>query len=582
MLALGAEYLLSNRSRLYARYELISTLLGRYALYDNQSQNTTLIGIDTDYMRNGHFFSEYRIRDAISGREAEAAIGLRNLWNLGKGVRLHTTFERIHGLGGVSANPVLGASANESTAVTAALEYTRSARLKGTTRLELRRGNSTDSLLHTFGVAYKLGDDWTALARSIVSVSRGRGSGIGGGIEDRLQLGMAYRQTALDKWSALVKYEFRYDKDDAPTMVGQLFSLSLRRKVHLLSSDLNFQPSRRFIVSGHYAAKFVTDDSNGLSSNTSAQLLSTRLIYDWARRSDISLIASTLFGRSFSNREYGLGLELGYLLRHNLWLSAGYNLVGYRDPDFSEDNDTQRGPYLRLRYKFDEDLFGRRSSIAERLAAGAAATTKQPEVKPAVKPETKPEAKPEVTTTPPQPVEPKPAQPIVPTPPVDTPQPEPQPVTPVQPEPPVEAPQPVTPVQPVTPTPPVEEPPPPPVTPAPPVETPAPQPAMPVQPEAPAQPERLAPPAVPTQPTPPPGAPSVALPVFVPSASGVATGPSATKSAPLPSTGRAKAGRAKPATQAKSAKRAAKPKRKRTVRKAKRKSRRAVVRRYVK
>ena len=42
----------------------------------------------SSYMKDGDVFSEYRLADAISGREAEAAIGLRNQWTIAEGVRL--------------------------------------------------------------------------------------------------------------------------------------------------------------------------------------------------------------------------------------------------------------------------------------------------------------------------------------------------------------------------------------------------------------------------------------------------------------------------------------------------------------
>ena len=364
VLALGGEYQIANRSRLYARYELISTLSGRYALYDNQSQHTTVFGIDTDYMRNGHLFSEYRIRDAISGREAEAAIGLRNGWNLGRGLRVHTSLERVQPLSNSVAQGVglpLNGIDGKTTAASIGVEFTRNPALKATTRLELRRGANSNSVLHTFGAAYKANDDWTALARSIINQSRGNGLGALGGLQHRLQLGIAYRQTSIDKWSGLAKYEYRADRDSR-----SLLSNQLRRRLHLLTADVNYQPGARLTLSGHYAAKLLADTSNGISSSTSAQLISGRATYDWSRRSDISVIGSTLIGEGFSDRQYGLGVELGYMLSRNFWLSAGYNFVGFRDPDFVEDNTRVQGSYLRFRYKFDEDLFGARSSLERR------------------------------------------------------------------------------------------------------------------------------------------------------------------------------------------------------------------------
>jgi large repetitive protein len=65
---------------------------------------------------------------------------------------------------------------------------------------------------------------------------------------------------------------------------------------------------------------------------------------------------STLFGDSTASRHYGAGIEVGYLLATNLWVSGGYNFFGYRDADLAGTEYTNKGAYLRLRYKFDEDL----------------------------------------------------------------------------------------------------------------------------------------------------------------------------------------------------------------------------------
>jgi len=51
-------------------------------------------------MKDGHLFSEYRMRDSVSGRDSEAAVGLRNGWQLTTGIRLNTNAERITTIGG--------------------------------------------------------------------------------------------------------------------------------------------------------------------------------------------------------------------------------------------------------------------------------------------------------------------------------------------------------------------------------------------------------------------------------------------------------------------------------------------------
>ena len=69
-------------------------------------------------------------------------------------------------------------------------------------------------------------------------------------------------------------------------------------------------------------------------------------------------MSSLLVGESIDSRQYGLGLELGYLVTANLWVSAGYNFFGYRDEDLAGADYTTKGPYVRLRFKFDETVFG--------------------------------------------------------------------------------------------------------------------------------------------------------------------------------------------------------------------------------
>jgi len=55
-------------------------------------------------------------------------------------------------------------------------------------------------------------------------------------------------------------------------------------------------------------------------------------------------------------RNTGNGIEsfsVGVNLFKNLWLSAGYNFAGYEDNVFSAAGYTSRGPYAKLRFKFD-------------------------------------------------------------------------------------------------------------------------------------------------------------------------------------------------------------------------------------
>jgi opacity protein-like surface antigen len=52
--------------------------------------------------------------------------------------------------------------------------------------------------------------------------------------------------------------------------------------------------------------------------------------------------------------DYGLGLDLGYRLRDNMWLSLGYNILGFDDADFRDARYTAQGPFLRFSIKADQ------------------------------------------------------------------------------------------------------------------------------------------------------------------------------------------------------------------------------------
>ena len=355
LFAIGGDYQIASRAKLYARHEIISTLSGPFSLNNDQTRNATVIGIDSDYMKNGHLFNEYRVRDAVSGREAEAAIGLRNLWPLAPGLALNTNFERVHSLG--------NGNGEESTAGAFGVEYTANPLWKGTGRLELRRGTAADSLLHTVGLGFKLNKNWTLLSKNIISLTKNKGAAVGEKWLERFQFGIAYRDTDTDKWNGLARIEHKSEKDT--TQIDQ----ETRRNVQVLSTHWNYEPRSDWLLSGRIAAKWLNDQSFGNRNKSTAQLIGLRGTYEINNHWDVSAFGGMLFGGGGVGRQHGLGVEVGYMLTANLWLSAGYNFFGFRDDDLSGGDYTNRGTFLRMRFKFDEDLFAAKNPKVNKTLA---------------------------------------------------------------------------------------------------------------------------------------------------------------------------------------------------------------------
>ncbi|HTU67627.1 MAG TPA: hypothetical protein VMF52_16875 [Steroidobacteraceae bacterium] len=333
--AVGGEYRLAPRSRLYARHEIISSLTGPYSLDAAEKHNTTVFGIDSTYWQDDSVFSEYRIGDSLNGREAQAAIGLRNAWQVAEGVRISTSAERVDMVGGDRAE--------DSTAVTGGVEFTRSPLWKSSARLELRDATSSDSALLTIGAARKLNAEWTLLTRALFAVTdNATGEDRR---QDRLQAGAAYRGDD-NRVNALMRYELK--REDG-------VEAGMDRTAHIVSLHADLQQTTRLKLDGTLAAKWVAERFEA-TRHDAATLVAGRVTYDLAKRWDIGMNIRGLFDKDFSGVQGGVGAEVGFLVTQNLWISTGYNVLGFRDADLAGDEYTQRGAYLRLRFKFDETV----------------------------------------------------------------------------------------------------------------------------------------------------------------------------------------------------------------------------------
>lgn len=330
--AIGGEYRLAPRTRLYARHELISSLTGPYSLDAATRHNTTVFGIDSTYWGDDTVFSEYRIADSLSGRDAQAAIGLRNAWTIAEGVRLSTSAEHVDALGG---DPTA-----ESTAVAGGIEFTRK-NFKTSTRIELRDATLGDSALLTFGAARKISEEWTFLTRALFSVIEGETDRR----QDRVQAGAAYRGDD-NRVNALMRYEFKRENG---------LEEGIERTAHIVSMHGDLQQTTRLKFDGTLAAKLIAERYDA-TRHDAATLVAGRVTYDLAKRWDLGMHVRGLFDKDFSGVQGGIGAEAGFLVTQNLWLSAGYNVLGFSDDDLAADEYTARGAYLRLRFKFDETV----------------------------------------------------------------------------------------------------------------------------------------------------------------------------------------------------------------------------------
>ena len=161
-----------------------------------------------------------------------------------------------------------------------------------------------------------------------------------------LRLGWAYRK-ANSRWSFLDRVDFVYDDVDDETVSERSFRLIN-----------NFNANRRIgaasQLSLQYAFKYVRSNFDGQGYTGYTDLVGVDLRRGFGRRFDAGVNTSVYHAWKSGVMDYGLGVDVGFLLATNVWITLGYNLAGFDDDDFREARYTAAGPFLRFSIKADQ------------------------------------------------------------------------------------------------------------------------------------------------------------------------------------------------------------------------------------
>lgn len=374
--ALGGSYAITDKTRLYGRYAFVDSLMSLQNVTGATQRNVALFGVESNYMEGARAYNEYRLSDVNDGRTAQAAMGLRNTIKVTDNLRLTGGYEQTRDIGGspvsvttTSATAATGVTDSNARAIVGGFEYTLGA-LRAVGTLEKRNASASDTLMSTLGASYRFEPDWTFLTRSIVN----RTTGTDTLLQARQQFGLAYRPGGgSDSWNALARYEHKYERltagadstlveDDSKLSASGSSTLSTlttpgTSRTHIVSGNLNYNPARGEYWSARYAFRYTTLSDSITTSSYWAQLGHVRYTRDIAKDWDIGVQAGLLYGKDGALQRT-LGLEAGYQAMPNLWVSAGYNVLGLKDPDLAGADYTNRGVYMRLRFKFDENTLG--------------------------------------------------------------------------------------------------------------------------------------------------------------------------------------------------------------------------------
>ncbi|MFZ5561378.1 MAG: OmpA family protein [Pseudomonadota bacterium] len=239
-------------------------------------------------------------------------------------------------------------------------------------RVEDRNGESVDR----YGmVSHFLRQAQAGVAfASAAQLFRSRQDSGGDGWLGSVDVSWAWRPLGV-QWSLLDRLELRYEELENGSGGGRLFgnnglaghSASSRRLINNFALNRVsrewqaddrqgnlFRRYERNQWSLYYGAKYVLDSFDGAEYDGYTDLLGLEVRHDLRTWLDLGLQASSLNSWSRQAHAYSFGPQVGVAPVANGWITLGWNLRGFRDNDFDAARYTAEGPYLQLRFKFDQ------------------------------------------------------------------------------------------------------------------------------------------------------------------------------------------------------------------------------------
>jgi uncharacterized repeat protein (TIGR01451 family) len=342
--SLGMSYRMTQEIRGFLRQEFDQA--------DAGASSRTVVGMESHLTRNTVMDSRYSLEDALSGARGVAQLGLRTRLPLNQDWLGDLTAERV----AVTRGPTGG----DFTTFGVGFEYLP-ARIKFTTRYELRLGQQEDLHAVTAGGATRLTDSLSLFTRQrifFVNPEQAASHLDGDGL-----IGLAYRPVSSDKLNFLVKLQGL--KGDGALAAGSPLARS-----YLGILEANYEPAPRLHLLGRLATKESRDLIEGESYSSRAWLTEARGLVDIGQRYNAGITARVMEQVTTGSRVTGLGLEGGYRLVRDTWLVGGYNFTGLSEADFGDGDRRNAGPFFAVRFKFDEETLVGLSQSLRRAGPG--------------------------------------------------------------------------------------------------------------------------------------------------------------------------------------------------------------------
>ncbi len=339
---LGVDYHVSAATTLFAEVEDAS---GK-----NIDSTMTRIGVRSQPWSGtqlassvNHEFSEY-------GPRVFATMGLAQSWRIGPSWAMDVGVDQSETLTGANAEqlnpavPLVSGNTGEDYLATFIGGAYRAELWTFTSRLERRAAQTADRSALVTGF-FREPIAGRALSLTAHWLDNDATTGASQTVDTRFSY--AYRPIER-RFVLLERLDLARDDRQDP-----LASYATARLVDNL--NMHWQLGQKLELGAQVGARFARSTIDGEQYSGWSSLLGVDLRRDLTKTLDIGLHGTELRSRAADTREHSIGLDVGINAARNLWLSVGYNFRGFRDDEFDASRYTATGPYIRFRFKGDQD-----------------------------------------------------------------------------------------------------------------------------------------------------------------------------------------------------------------------------------
>jgi hypothetical protein len=374
---IGASWRLNKSVRLLAEHEIASG-----QTYDAQ---TTRVGFDLAPWAGARLLTTLN-QGAIgeNGTRTFARYGLNQSLPIGKRWTIDATIDSSSTLRGripqedvlnqyqpVSAGGVLSRNGEDGldgdfVATTLGATY-RASLWSWNGRAEYRSSNRETRWGLTTNLLRSLGSGNTFAS----SVHYDRSRGQNGAVVSSAAAEVALALRPLDsRWSVLERLETRNDRADAGAIGSNALALPVfadgvqttLRVVNNLA--VNYRTGSEgaghgFEASLYHGAKYVRGRYADETLDGFIDVVGLEARKDIGHSFDIGANVSVQHSWTSGTAAFSAGPSFGVSPGKNVWLTAGYNVTGFRDRDFEDARWTRKGPFVTARLKLDQIFLGR-------------------------------------------------------------------------------------------------------------------------------------------------------------------------------------------------------------------------------